>query len=164
MRLSLWFACALAGCGIADFDISQPIPAQMIPGSPLPGPLAGLFPIPVNLDLQQAIQAMDTGPIGSVTLKSLTLTITSSSGDWSFVSTISVTVASTKSGSTLPQVEIAHVSSPGSVTTLKFVIDPNVNLDPYINEGSEVSGQSSGQAPPNEVDYDGEAVFTVHPL
>ena len=157
-------ALQLVGCGIADFDVSQPIPAETVQGSPLPGPLAALFPIPLSLDLSQQIKSMDTGPISSVTLKSLTLTITSSGADWSFVDEIDVYVASTQSGSSLPMVEIAHVTSPGSVTTLTFVVDASVNLNPYIDEGSEVSGQGSGQAPSSSVTYDGEGVFTVHPV
>ena len=74
MRLVL--CLLLTGCGIADFDITQPVPEQQIPGSSLPGPLADLFPIPVNLDISQQIKAMDTGPIDSVSLSALELTIT----------------------------------------------------------------------------------------
>lgn len=161
MRLAIIFVAA--GCGVTDFDITQPIPSQTVMGSPLPGPLAALFPIPLNLDISQQIKAMDTGPIGSVTLKSLSLTITSS-GDWSFVDEIDVTVASTLSGTALPKVEIAHVTSPGAVTTMKFAVDGTVNLKPYIDEGSEVDGQSMGHAPSSDVTYDGSGVFTVHPL
>jgi hypothetical protein len=107
---------------------------------------------------------MDTGPISSVTLKSLDLTITSSGADWSFVTEIDVSVSSTKSGSSLPKVEIAHVTSPGKVTDLQFVVDPTVDLNPYINEGSEVDAQGSGSAPSTNVTYDGAGTFTVHPV
>jgi hypothetical protein len=160
----------LAGCGIADFDITQPVPEQHIQGSPLPGPLAALFPIPLDLDISSKIKAMDTGPIDSVTLSSLALSITATdqpSGDgddWSFVTSIDVYVSSSKSGSTLPKVRIAHVASPGAVTTLPFEIDPGVNLAPYIDEGSVVDGESHGNAPPDAVSYDGSGTFTVHPL
>jgi hypothetical protein len=61
-------------------------------------------------------------------------------------------------------VMIAHVASPGAVRDLKFMLDGNVNLKPYIDEGSQVDGQSSGNAPPDDVSYDGTATFTVHPL
>jgi hypothetical protein len=156
------FACS--ACGITDFDIDQPIPAQTIQGSALPGPLAAIFPIPLSLDISQQIKSMDTGPISSVTLKSLDLTITSSGADWSFVTEIDVSVSSTKSGSSLPKVEIAHVTSPGKVTDLQFVVDPTVDLNPYINEGSEVDAQGSGSAPSTNVTYDGAGTFTVHPV
>ena len=163
MRCTSLALVLLVGCGAADFDIHQPIPAQTVPGSALPGPLASIFPIPLSLDLSQQIKAMETGPISGVTLASLTLTITSS-GDWSFVDHIDVTVSSTKSGSTLPTIEIAHVDSPGSVTVLHFTVDSDVNLDPYINEGSEVDGNGMGTTPQMDVTYDGEGVFTVHPV
>lgn len=162
--LYLVMLAALAGCGIADFDVTQPIPEQTIAGSPLPGPLATLFPIPLNLDISQQIKAMDTGPIGGVHLSSLELSLTSSGGDWSFVDEIDVFVSSTKSGTTLPKVEIAHVTSPGAVRTLHFKVDGGVDLKPYIDEGSEVDGQSSGHAPMQDTSYDGQGVFTVHPL
>jgi hypothetical protein len=164
MQIVIAVIAALAGCGVADFDISQPIPSQTVQGSPLPGPLASLFAVPLNLDISQQIKAMNTGPISSVTLKSLELTITSSGGDWSFVNEIDVTVSSTKSGTSLPKVEISHVTSPGKVTVMNFTVDTSVDLNPYINEGSEVDGTSTGNAPAESVTYDGEGVFTVHPV
>lgn len=168
MRLVL--CLLLTGCGIADFDITQPVPEQTIPGSSLPGPLADLFPIPVNLDISQQIKAMDTGPIDSVTLSALELTITKTdepsgdTDDFSFVSSIEVYVASSASGSTLPRVEIAHATSPGAVQTINFDVDSGVNLKPYIDEGSVISGEGSGTAPADDVSYDGNGTFTVHPL
>ncbi len=157
----------VAGCGIADFDVDQPVPEQSIQGSPLPGPLASLFPLPLSLDLSSQIKAMDTGPIGSVTLESLTLTITSptdGSQDWSFVQTVDVFVESTKSGSSLPKVQIASVSSPGKVSTMNFTVVGSVDLNPYINEGSQVDSTGMGDAPMMNMSYDGEGVFEVHPL
>ncbi len=122
MRLA-WFAVLLAGCGVTDFDISQPVPQQTIQGSPLGGVLGAIFQVPLSLDISGQIKAMDTGPIKSVTLKSLELTITSpSDGDWSFVSEIDVFVSSTKQGSSLPKTEVAHVTSPGKVKVMSFTI------------------------------------------
>lgn len=169
-RLLLVTCVALAGCGIADFDIDQAIMEQRIQGSPLPGPLAGLFPIPLNIDIAAKIKEMETGPIDSVTLKSLTLTITPTgvtsgdTDDWSFVDEIHVFVSSNMSGSTLPRVEIAKVVAPGPVQTLNFEVVSGVDINPYVNEGSTVEGESSGTVPEDDVTYDGKAVFTVHPL
>jgi hypothetical protein len=157
----------LAGCGIADFDIDQPVMEQRITGSPLPGPLAALFPLPLNVDLSAKIKAMDSGPIDSVALKSLELTITATAqpmGDWSFVDSVDVFVSSSKQGSTLAKVKLAHVTSPGKVTVMTFVPEPGVNLKPYIDEGSVVEGASTGRAPNNDVTYNGDSTFTVHPL
>lgn len=166
MRVRSLLPCALvAGCGITDFDITQPIPEQTIQGSPIPGPLAALFPIPLNIDIGAQIKAMHTGPIDSVTLASLELDITTpAAADWSFVTQIDVFVASTKSGSSLPKVKLAHATSPGKVRAIHFTLDGNVNLKPYIDEGSQVDGQSSGNAPPDNTSYSGSARFTVHPL
>ena len=160
----------LAACGVTDFDIEQPIVEQRVQGSPLPGPLAGIFPLPLDIDISQKIKEMETGPIDSVTLSKLTLTITPtaiSSGDtddWSFVDDIHVFVESSRSGTSLPKVEIANVHAPGKVTTLTFHVEKSVDLQPYVSEGSVVSGESSGRLPDDDVSYDGEGVFTVHPL
>ena len=160
----------LGACGVTDFDVDQPVQEQMVTGSPIPGPLQLLFPIPLNLDISAQIKAKDTGPIDSVTLKSLTLSITATdeptgdSDDWSFLTSVDVYVSSTKSGTSLPKVKIASASSPGAVQDVKFVVEPGVNLKPYIDEGSMVEGQCSGNAPPDDVSYDGTASFTVHPL
>ena len=160
----------LAGCGVTDFDISQPILEQRVQGSPLPGPLATLFPLPLDIDISQKIKEMETGPIDSVTLSKLTLTITATatpsgdSDDFGFVDDIHVFVKSSKSGSTLPRVEIANVHAPGAVTTMTFHVEKDVDLQPYVEEGSVVGGEASGHAPEDDVSYDGEGVFTVHPL
>ena len=159
----------VAGCGITDFDISQPVPEQNIQGSPLPGPLATLFPVPLNLDLSSQIKARDTGPIDSVTLTSLDLAITpkdepsGDTDDWSFVTSIDVFVSSTKSGTTLPKVKIAHATMPGAVQTFSFELE-SVNLKPYIDEGSQVDSTGMGNAPMTDMTYDGASTFTVHPL
>ena len=162
------------GCGVADFEVTQLIAEQRVMGSPLPGPLGALFPLPLNIDISQKIKEMETGPIDSVTLTKLTLKVTATAmdgggvggdrDDWSFVDEIHVFVSSTKSGTTLPKVEIASVMNPGGTMTLDFTVLKNVDLNPYINEGSVVEGVSEGRLPEDDVSYDGSGVFTVHPL
>jgi hypothetical protein len=170
MRALALVGLVVTGCGITDFDIDQPVFEQRVPGSPIPGPLQALFPLPLDLDLSAKIKERTTGPIDSVNLSSLELNITATarpggdSDDWAFVSEIRVFVKSSQSGSSLPRVEIAHVTSPGAVTTMKFVVESKVNLDPYVNEGSVIETTGSGTAPPDDVTYAGKAVFTVHPL
>ena len=170
MRCLLVLVGLAAGCGVADFDITQPIPEQQVAGSPIPGPLAMLFPLPLSFDISAKIKAMTTGPIGSVTLTSLELDLTATAqpsgdtDDWSFVDEVDVFVSSSKSGTTLPKVKIAHVTSPGAVKKMTFVVETGVNLDPYVNEGSVVDSTSAGRVPPDDVSYNGNAVFTVHPL
>ena len=167
---SLFLVVVIGGCGITDFDISQPVPEQFVQGSSLPAPIAALFPIPLSLDLSAEIQKQTTGPIDSITLSSLELAITatdqpaSDSDDWSFVDEIHVFVRSSVDGSSLPRVEIASAIAPGAVTTLTFTVDSGVDLKPYVDEGSVVDSEASGTVPPDDVSYDGEGVFTVHPL
>ncbi|TMQ12190.1 MAG: hypothetical protein E6J91_21395 [Deltaproteobacteria bacterium] len=158
-------AClALAGCGITDFDVEQPVQEQTIQGSGIPAPLAAIFPLPLSLDLDAKIKAKDTGPIDSVSLSSLSLHITSSASDWSFVTSVDVSVSSTRSGTSLPKVKIASVSSPGAVQTMNFTVEHGVNLKPYIEEGSQVDSAGMGTQPTRNVTFDGKGVFTVHPL
>jgi hypothetical protein len=163
-------AIVSGGCGIADFDIDQPIIEQHVQGSGIPAPLAALFPLPLSLDLSAKINKMSSGPIDSITLSSLTLAITATdrpsndTDDWSFVDAIHVFVTSSASGSSLPRVEIAKVLAPGAVQTITFDVDESVNLKPYVDEGSVVESSGSGTIPGDDISYDGEGVFTVHPL
>ncbi len=167
----LLIAIALcAGCGdLADFEISQSVPEQRVQGSPLPGPLALLFPLPLDLDLAAEIEQRDSGPIDRITISSLSLPITDTArpagdtDDWAFVESIRVFVKSSRQGSSLPRVEIASVDAPGAVTTLTFQVT-DVNIKPYVDEGSIVESEGRGTLPADDVTYDGAAVFTVHPL
>jgi len=159
-------ALAAPGCSIIDFDVDQQIPTQTVQGSGIPTQLATLFPLPLSLDLSSKIKAMNTGPIKSVTLSSLELTITmptDASVDWSFVDQVDVFVESTKSGTTLPKAKIASVSKPTG-QKMTFVVEGSVNLKPYVDEGSQVDSAGSGHAPATDVSYNGLGVFTVHPL
>jgi hypothetical protein len=173
MTGTAWLACVaplVAACGIADFDVSQDIPEQHVPGSSIPGPIAALFPLPIDLDISSKIKARDTGPIDSVTLSSLAMTITATdrpsgdTDDWAFVTHVDVFLQSTKSGSALPRVKIAMVSNPGAVQTMAFEVDAGINLKPYIDEGSQIDTSASATAPSDDVSYAGSSVFTVHPL
>ena len=166
-----WIAIVLcAGCSdLVDFDVSQTVPEQRAQGSPLPGPIGQLFPLPLDLDLSSEIQKRDSGPIDSITISSLSLSLPDTArpagdtDDWAFVESIDVFVKSCKQGSTLPRAEIASVSMPGAVTKLEFEVT-DVNVKPYVDEGSVVESEGRGTLPPDDVTYTGTAVFTVHPL
>jgi hypothetical protein len=170
IRLSLVACALLAGCGLADFDIDQPVPEQMVMGSGIPTPLAALFPIPISLDLSSQIKKQTTGPIGTITLSKLTLSITATdmpsgdTDDWSFVTDITVSVSSSKSGSSLPKVKIASIANPGAVQSFDFDVEGGVDIKPYVDEGSVVESEGHGMAPADDVSYAGQGVFTVHPL
>lgn len=163
-------ALLLPACDLAAFDVDQPIREQQVQGSGIPTPLAALFPLPLSLDLEAAIRQHDTGPIDRIALTSLTLDVTATArpagdvDDWAFVDSVEVFVRSTRDGSTLPRVRIAHAAAPGAVTTLRFAIDDGVDLQPYVDQGAAVETSASGTQPTDDVSFVGAAVFTVYPL
>lgn len=156
-----------AGCGITNVDLDEPIPEQTIAGSNLPVGLGAFFQFPIHLNIQQDLDAMKTGTASSVKLTSIAVTITDAarpqgdSDDWSFVDSIDVYVESTKSGTTLERKKVATITSPGAVETMDFTIVPDVELLPYVQEGVEMTTDSSGTEPPDDVSFDGTASFTV---
>jgi hypothetical protein len=160
----------LAGCGAADFDVSQPVPEQRITGSPLGGILGPLFPIPVAIDIEEQIAARETGPIDGIHLSHLTLAITATAegaGDvdeFGFIDRVDLFVESSQAGSSLERVRVAFATRPGEVRSFDFEIVPGINLLPYVNEGSQMTAQGEATVPPDDVTYDGEAVFRVNPL
>lgn len=166
---SVSLTLALAGCDLVAFDVDQPIREQTVQGSALPRPLAGLFTIPLDLDLTAQIRAQDTGPVDRVELASMSLAITATArpsgdaDDWSFIDDIEVFVRPSADGSSLPRVRIAHATAPGAVTTLRFAVD-DVDLLPYVDQGAIVESSASGRQPADDVSFDGAAVFTVYPL
>jgi hypothetical protein len=158
----------LSGCSsvakILDFNMTQTIPSQTVPGSPLGSLLpAGILSFPFTVNLASQEQANGTGPASSVTLTSLTLTITAPTGQtWDFLSSITVSVSSSQSGSSLPTIEIAKLSSvPQGQTTISIPPDPGVNLIAYINEGAQVTSSASGQEPQQNATFDGQAILLV---
>jgi hypothetical protein len=157
-------ATLLPGCGLVGFDVSQDIPAQTIPGSPLGALLpASLFAIPMNIDIQSETAGHGTGPASSVTLKSITLRITSPSGaTFDFVSSISISISSSGNAS-LPQKEIARLQPvPGTATISLPPSSPSVDLLPYINAGATITATASGHMPSSDTTFDGTVVVTVH--
>lgn len=170
LPFALVFVVGLAGCGVTDFEVSQDIEEQTIPGSALPELLGQFFEFPLELDIRGEIEAMETGPIDGVYLSGLSLTITETatsagdSDDWSFVRTVDVFIASSVEGSALPQVKVATATDPGAATVMSFVPVAGLNLLPYVNEGSVMTAEADADAPPDDVSYLGRAVFRVEPL
>jgi len=160
-----------SACGsVLDFDVDQDVPEQIVQGSSLPGPLAGLFPIPIRVDIQSKIAAQETGPIDRVVLASMHLDVTATErpdgdeDDWAFIDRVDLYVESSKEGTTLPRVKVGSAVAPGAVTRLEFEPEKDVNLLPYINEGCELTAEASGDAPGDDISYAGVATFTVTPL
>jgi hypothetical protein len=145
---------------LVSFDVSQDIPPQTVPGSPLGALLpASLFSIPVNIDLKAATAGHGTGPATKVTLSSITLTITSPSGaKFDFVDSISISISS----SGLPQQEIARLQPVPGTTTITIPPTGNVDLLPYINAGATITATVSGHAPAADTTFNGKVTVTVH--
>lgn len=160
------------GCGALDFDVQQAIPEQRVAGS-LTGALFGTLipsPFPLTIDLAQETKARGTGPVKAAGLKTLTFAITNTASagsvhDFRFVETVDIYIESTKSGSTLTRQKIADLPSPpGNQTTLSLRTFPEINLLPYINEGSRITSTASGTVPPNDVTFNGQIVVHVNTL
>ena len=169
----LWLLPLLiGGCGVLDFDVTQKIPEQKVTGS-IAGAVFGTLvpsPFPLTINLEQETKARGTGPVIAAGLQSLSfqITPTASSGsvhDFSFVQTVTINIESTKSGTTLTKQKIGDLPSPpGAQTTLNIHTYPDVNLLPYINEGSLITSTATGNVPPNDVTFDGQIDVHVNTL
>jgi hypothetical protein len=156
-------AVSLAGCGLLSFDVTQQIPPQTIPGSPI-GALvpATLFSLPLNINLDSETAAQGTGPAKSANLSALTLTITApAGGTFDFLSSISFTIAPSNGGS-LPEVEIAKLQPVPGTRSISVPPTPGVDLVPYIKAGASIKANASGHAPTNDTTVTGTVVVTVH--
>lgn len=150
-----------AGCGLIKFDVAQDIPAQTVPGSPLGDLLpSSLFSIPLNIDLNSAVQSHGTGPAKSANLKSLTFSITMpAGGNFDFMDSITITIAADG----LPdQVVAALPSVPRGAGSISIPPTPNVDLLPYIQAGARITGSGSGRLPAQDTTYVGKVIITVH--
>jgi hypothetical protein len=161
---------SLAGCGALRFDISQTVPEQRIMGSLL-GALLGSFiptPFPLTINLEQETKARGTGPAQSAGLKSLSFRLTNvpnpprSTDNFDFVDRIEIFIESAKSGTTLSKQKIADLLTvPRGVQTLNLQCYSNVDLVPYINEGSRISSTAAGKVPSQDVTFDGQITVEV---
>lgn len=151
-----------SGCGLLSFDVSQDIPAQTVPGSPLGALLpVSLFAIPMNIDIRSETAGHGTGPADSVTLSSVSLTVMSPDGaTFDFVDSIVITI-STADGS-LPEIEIARLQPVPGTTSISIPPEGGVDLLPYINAGATISAAASGHMPASDTTFAGRVVVTVH--
>lgn len=168
--LLLVFASA-SGCGVASFPYGYDIAEQHVPGNPL-APLLGptLLDTPLNLDLAAETAARGTGPAQHVYLTELTLRVTSTdepagdSDDLGFIESIDIYAQSAQSGSSLPRVRVAHLSSvPAGARSISLATE-GVDLIEYVREGARLTATASGHAPPDDVSYDGHAQFAIEVL
>ena len=165
---------ATTGCGALDFDVTQALGEQTVKGDPIAATAGqllstgGLFPNPLSfdIDVQSETKAHNTGPARLLVLKSLTLEATgaSPSQNFDFLDEVHVFVESRKEGSALSKVEVATLAPvPQGQSTLEFQVHPDVNLLPYVNEGTKVTTQAKARVPAKDVVFNGTAVFRVTP-
>jgi hypothetical protein len=152
---------------IAEFDVSQDIAEQKVPGSPLGALLPSFLPQPftVTIDVKHETEKRDTGPASSANLSSLTFSITPHAaprGNFDFVDEIHIFVEPSQ-GTALPKVEIANLAPvPKGKAVLDLHVVPGIDLLPYINAGARISAQATGHQPAEDVTYDGRVVVTIH--
>jgi hypothetical protein len=149
-----------SGCGLVSFDVSQDIPAQTVPGSPLGALLpVSLFAIPLNIDIRSEAAAHGTGPASSVTLSSVSLTVMSPSGaTFDFVDSIVINI----SGPGLSEVEIGRLQPVPGTASISIPPAGGVDLLPYINAGATITAKASGHMPASDTTFVGTVVVTVH--
>jgi hypothetical protein len=162
-----------SGCGVLDFDIEQPVPEQRIMSNLIGQLLGTLIPSPfaLNINFEQETKARGTGPVKAAGLKSLTFDITATAmqgtdmDDFDFVQSVDIYIESTRQGSTLQRVKIADLPGPpGAVKQMDLRTYPDVNLLPYINEGSRITSMASGMVPTDDVTFNGKIVVRVNTL
>ena len=148
------------GCGLVSFDVSQDIPAQTVPGSPLGALLpVSLFAIPLNIDIRTETAGHGTGPASSVTLSSVSLTVMSPSGaTFDFVDSIVINI----SGPGLSEVEIGRLQPVPGTASISIPPTGGVDLLPYINAGATITAKASGHMPASDTTFVGTVVVTVH--
>lgn len=154
----------MASCAIG-FDIPYDIPQQTVPGDAVSHAAGTVLsgtpvdPFALDINLQQDEQAHNVSVVSHVYLTSLEFDITSGGGDcFDFVQSVSISVESTKPGTTLEPAVIATGSSPGCVQ--RFALTPtSVDLKPYIDEGASVTSSAKGVPPDHDETFDGSLVL-----
>ena len=152
-------ATTLAGCGLVEFDVDQPIPEQTVQGSPIPNVLPlGLFQIPLDIDLEAATKARGTGPASAAFLKSVSLEVRSpESGNFEFLDQVTISVAAEG----LPTRELAKLDPVPTQRRIELGILGEIDLLPYIKKGAKLSATAAGHLPPTTTKFDGKVVIRV---
>ncbi len=169
--LILFLGLTLLSCGPVQFDIEVDIPEQVVEGSGWPIDL-GIFAPDLTLNISQAIEEQETGPIDTIFIKSFSLSITSTEIDgtedvdnFDFLSSVTVSIESTKDGTSLLSKKIAEIQSvPDGQTELDFTVYEDINLQPYVEEGFIINSSVEGSQPTDNVSFDGLTVYTVQPI
>jgi hypothetical protein len=157
-------ACNVDLGSVAGFDIPYDIPDQTVPGNAVANSAGVVVAVtlpafPINIDVVQEAQANGvSGAVSTVELTSMSFTMDAASSTcFDFIQDLSITISSTKPGTTLAPVVIASGSNPGCVTTWNLT-PSNVNIKPYLDEGAQATPAGQGIPPASDETFDGHIV------
>lgn len=163
-------ALGLSGCGgHTEFDLTQNILEQRIPGGAGGGALTTFLPAPItfgfNVD-QEAKSRKAQGPTQSVTLNVMQFQITTTgtpAGGYSsfeFLNSVTIYLESTRANSSLPRIPIATLPA-GAGRTLSIALGTQPdNMLPYVTEGARLTSSATGTVPSHDITFVGQ--FSVH--
>lgn len=153
----------VTACSDIGFDMSYDVPDVTIPGDPAAHASAMLVegataPFALDVDLTKAAQDQKVpGAISTVTIATLDFYVTSD-GCFDFIDDVSLTIESTKTGTSLLPTTIATGTKPGCARMMTLT-PAIVNLKPYIEEGAIIRATGSGVPPVDAVTFDGVVVL-----
>ena len=149
----------LFACGVIGFDVEEPIPEQVVEGSPIGALLpVSLFEFPLQIDIESKTRAMDTGPAHSAQLKAITLTVLVPAGEtFEFLDSLRIFVAADG----LERREVAKLEEVPPSGSISLQIVPGVDLLPYVEKGATLSATATGHMPRQTIRFAGKVVVTI---
>lgn len=160
----------LSGCGLTEISVDGEIGEQQVPGDVLGGILGDVFqPIPIQIDVQAALEAQDLSVIRGIFLDQIVLNITDTdnqNGDdnFDFVDKVDM-FATAADDPDLPRVLIGTLSrGDDGATSITIEGIEDVDLKDYIEAGIEIESEVTGNAPPTDTTFDGVVTVIVKAL
>jgi hypothetical protein len=147
-------------CGLGDFDVTESVPAQTIPG----GSSAAAQPSAFEMNMAISEKDLPTGSslVSAVTLSSATFNLTApAGGNFDFVQSVTLSILS-PSDSRLKEAPIATGHPKPGSNKLELSPVGDVDLLPYVHAGAMVRGVATGKAPNVSTTFDGKVVLRVH--
>jgi hypothetical protein len=156
-------------CGLTEVSVEGELGEQRVDGDIVGGILGDVFvPIPVQVDVQSAIEAQNLRIIKEVFLDNITLNITDTAnqnGDdsFDFIDTIDM-FATAANDPELPRVLIGSLARGDDGATTIVIVGEDVNLKDYIEAAIEIEAEVDGSLPPTDTTFDGVVTLTVQAL
>jgi hypothetical protein len=152
-------ALSLSSCGLVSFDIEEPIPEQVVQGSPVGALLPlSLFQIPLRIDVAAQTAAKGTGPASGAHLKAITLSIRNPAGaTFEFLDTLTIKVAAEG----VAEQEVARLQDVPATPSISLDVVREVDLLPYIQKGATLTASATGRTPTQTIRFDGLVVVEI---